>query len=71
MAEVFGVSLPSWKNFAAKFLGGRKALGAQARPGSGSPVARTKVPKQGDYRLEGKGVNPGPGSCGLTVWQGG
>lgn len=69
MAEVFGVSFPSWKNFAAKFLGGEKVLGAQARPGSRPSVARTKVPKQGDYRLKGKGVNPGPGSCRLTVWQ--
>lgn len=71
LAEVFGVSFPTWKNFAAKFLGGEKVLRAQARPGSGPPVARTKVRKQGDYRLKGKGVNPGPGSCGLTVWQAG
>lgn len=35
MAEVFGVSFTSRKNFAAKFLLGEKALGAQARPGSG------------------------------------
>lgn len=53
----------------SEFLGGEKALGVKAGPGSRPPVGPAKVQKQRAYSLKGKGVNPGPGSCGLTVWQ--
>lgn len=53
----------------SEFLGGEKALGVKAGPGSRPPVGPAEVRKQSADSLKGKGVSPGPGSCGLTVWQ--